>query len=596
MSHYIRWQGMLGFVIICALFSALFYFFAEPLAKAAIENGTSEQTGAEVNIEKVEIALSPFAVTILSMQVTDPKQPTHNMISFEKAKASISLWPYLFGKTIIDDLDITSLKFNEKRAQAGQVYVAPSSESSESDPLDDNWMESMQESLPDPKTILANANLKTVKRAQAFEQSYNEESEKLAELKTQLPNKEKLKEFEAKVKALTKVKIKSLEDLQRVKAEFYQLKEEFKIEQAKVKTAKKTLLKSKTVLSEQLLALKNAPAEDWQDIEKKYQLEQLDAQDFAHLIFGEKARQYYQVAEIVFDTVKPLLNKSAKDSTTIDEHTSTKGRFVHFEDNTALPSFWLKKGNISIELPQGTYQLVLNDITHQHWLISKKSMLSITADNNQANGSVQLDSTFEVDSAAKITADGIWKLAQVPLKDIRFKETEKLNITLASGMLGSNGRFDIANGELSLDSMVALAKNDFVGKANSKLGKVIVDTLQNLEQLTVDVDASGNVFDPTWAISSPLDNMFSEAFKQQVSAKFTKYKSELQSGLNDKLKTALDLGESQEAELLSVEALFSDADNALENLKNNDVVKQKQKELEDKAKDKLKEKLGDLFG
>ena len=596
MSHYIRWQGLLGFAVICGVFFAIFFMFAEPIAKYAIEKGTSEQTGAEVNVEQVEIALSPFAITVLNMQVTDPKQPTHNMVSFEKAKASISLWPYLFGKTIIDDLDVTSLKLNNERMRAGQVYIAPSDINENTGVLDDNWMDSMQQSLPDPKTILENANLKTVKRAQAFEQSYSSQSEKLAELKSELPDKEKLKEFETKVKALTKVKIKTLEDFERVKTEFEQLKKEFKAEQAKVKSAKDTILESKKELSERLIALKNAPAEDWQDIEKKYQLEQLDAQDFAHLIFGEKARQYYQVAEVVFETVKPLLNKKGKNTTGLEEQTVAEGRFVHFQDEAGLPSFWLKKGHISIELPQGNYQIVLNDITHQHWLISKKSLLAITADSTEAKGNVQLDSAFEVDQSANITADGKWILAQLPLNDISFKDTEKLSIALASGMLGSKGSFDITNGELSLDSMIELEKNNFVGNAESKLGRVVVDTLKNLKQLTVDVDASGNVFDPAWVISSPLDNMFSEAFKQQVSAKFTKYKSELQSGLNEKLKGALDLGQSQQAELIDIETLFSDADNALENLKNNDVVKQKQKELEDKAKDKLKDKLGDLFG
>ena len=71
-------------------------------------------------------------------------------------------------------------------------------------------------------------------------------------------------------------------------------------------------------------------------------------------------------------------------------------------------------------------------------------------------------------------------------------------------------------------------------------------------------------------------------------------------GLNEKLANALKLGDSQAAELLDLEALLTDTDKALADLKNSDVVKQQQKKLEDKAKDKLKDKLknklGDLFG
>ena len=74
----------------------------------------------------------------------------------------------------------------------------------------------------------------------------------------------------------------------------------------------------------------------------------------------------------------------------------------------------------------------------------------------------------------------------------------------------------------------------------------------------------------------------------------------LSKGLNDKLANALKLGDSQTAELLDLEALLTDTDKALADLKNSDIVKQQQKKLEDKVKDKakdqLKDKLGDLFG
>ena len=70
----------------------------------------------------------------------------------------------------------------------------------------------------------------------------------------------------------------------------------------------------------------------------------------------------------------------------------------------------------------------------------------------------------------------------------------------------------------------------------------------------------------------------------------------MNSGLNKKLAESLQLNNQQNAEFVNFEALLADTDNALEQLKNSDVVRQQKKKLQDKVKDKLKDKLSDLFG
>lgn len=595
MGHYIRWSGLAIFAVLCAIIFSIVCFFAEPIAKSAIEQQTSKYTGAEVNVGEVDIVMSPFAITVFNMELTDPKKPSQNMVSFEKAHASVSLWPYLFGKTIIDSLDVSELAFNTIRTNEGAVYVVPEEKTQASDALDDNWLSSMQDNLPDPKAVLADANLKTVKRAQAFEASYQQEQEKIKAIKANLPSTKKLKEFQDKVKALSKTKINDLSDIERVKKEFDLLKKEFKAEQAKVREAKDTLIASKNTLSERLTDLKNAPAEDWQDIEQKYQLDNIEGEDFAHIVFGDKAREYYQFADMAFKYIKPLLDKESAQSSELLVD-SKGGRFVHFEEDEPTPNFWLKKANISIVLPQGRYQLVLDDVTHQHWLIHKKSRLTLAADSANQTGDIKLDAGFALSQAQDINADGLWTLKDLPLDNIDIQNSDSLTLALTQGLLAGQGNFTVENGKLILDSLFSLADNEFTGQASSKLGHVVLDTLKGMKEMSMDIDATGNMLSPDWSVSSPLNNIFSQALTQQVSGKLNEYKAQLQSGLTGKMQGALDLGQGQESELLDIEALLTDSDNALESLKNNDIVKQKQKELENKAKDKLKEKLGKLFG
>ena len=220
----------------------------------------------------------------------------------------------------------------------------------------------------------------------------------------------------------------------------------------------------------------------------------------------------------------------------------------------------------------------------------------VNADSHTAAGDINLSTAFEVSKESEIIANGYWNLANISLNNINMKESDSLSLALVKGILSGQGKFDVNNRQLTLASDFALAENEFSGMADSKLANVILDTLKSLDQLSLNLGAKGDLFSPHWSVSSSLDNLVAQALKQQVNAKLTKYKATLQAGLNSKLQGTLDLGNSQEQELIDLEALLTQSDNALENLKNNDVVKQKRKELEDKAKDKLKEKLGKIFG
>ncbi len=143
------------------------------------------------------------------------------------------------------------------------------------------------------------------------------------------------------MKALGKIEVKSLEDIEQIKAQYNELKAEFKADQAIVKAAKEQLAASKNVLSERVTALKNAPSQDWQNIEKTYQLENIDGADFAHLLFGAQAREYYDTAMAIYQKLSPLL--TANNTPEQEEKIAATGRYVLFDEENPLPEILIKK-------------------------------------------------------------------------------------------------------------------------------------------------------------------------------------------------------------------------------------------------------------
>jgi len=600
MARFIRWQGMVAFIVLSALVSGILYFFAESLVKTAIVSSAESAFGAEVNVGEVKLAYSPLQISVLDLQVTDKETPTQNLFSFERATAGVDIWQYLFGKIIIEELEVSQLAFSSVRSKVGKVYLDDESNSDEKESLSEQAKAMLPEvdmQLPDVKTLLNDSNLLTVKATTQLQDSYKIEEAKLKALKTQLPNKAKLKSYQDKVKALGKMKVNSLADIEKIKTEFDKIKTEFKADQALVKKAKQQVLDSKTLLAKQLDELKAAPNKDWQQIEKTYQLESLETEDFAHILFGEQARDYVEKAQWAYDKISPLVANMKDDETVKEEKSHAKGRFIYFKEETPLPSILIKKALFSVQLEQGAVTITGSELTHQHWLRGKDSLINISSIDN---GELKLNSKFNLTQSGEFNADGKWLVKDRQLSNAQLTKSKALTLSLSSAKLDGTGSFNLINSEIEAANHLSLNQASYHGQAESKITKLLLETINSLDSLTVDVGVNGELNKPSFIIASSLNDALTGAFKQQVAGKLGDFKKKINKGLNDKLVNALKLGDSQTAELLDLEALLTDTDKALADLKNSDIVKQQQKKLEDKvknkAKDKLKDKLGDLFG
>lgn len=601
MARFIRWQGMIAFILLSALVVVFFYLFAESLVKKAIVSSAESAFGAEVNVSDVKLTYSPLQLSILGLQVTDKEAPTQNLFSFERATAGLDVWQYLFGKIIVDELEITKLEFSSVRDQAGNVYSDQQvSEDAAQDSLAEQAKAMLPEvdmKLPDVKSLLNDSNLLTVSASKKLQDSYNAEQVKLKALKAQLPNKAKLKSYQDKVKALGKMKVNSLADIEKIKAEFEKIKAEFKADQVLVKKAKQQVLASKNLLAQQVNELKNAPSKDWQQIEKTYQLESIDTEDFAHLLFGEQAREYVQKAQWAYDKVSPFLDSSNGAEATEEPKNHAQGRYISFKEESPLPSVLIKKALFSIQLAEGELMVSGSELTHQHWIRGKASLINI---NSSANGELSLSSYFKQSKSGDFKANGEWLVNDRKLSNTELTKSKALTLSLEKAQLSGKGSFDLINSEVVATNHVTLKQASYQGQAESKITQLLLDTVMSLDSLTIDIGVRGELSKPSFTIASSLNDALTGAFKQQVAGKLNDFKNKVNKGLNEKLANALKLGDSQTAELLDLEALLTDTDKALADLKNSDIVKQQQKKLEDKvknkAKDKLKNKLSDLFG
>ncbi|MFT5760557.1 MAG: hypothetical protein ACI9LM_005344, partial [Alteromonadaceae bacterium] len=588
--RFIRWQGLIGFVSIIVLMAALVFLFADKLVKAGIEKSGEWYLGAQVNVEEVIVDFSPLSLTIIGFEATDPENPSHNMVSFTKAVTRIELWQYLLGKIHITDLTIAQLELGKKRRSVGEVYFTADAKASDDTDKATNGLPSLGSSLPSVDDLLKDNNLQTVKQAQLLQETYKTEQAKLDAIQATLPSKEKLADYKRQVKLLTDTKVKSLQDVEKITKAFTELKKQFNADKKRVNQARTQLQQSKELLMAQIQQLKDAPQADWQTIEKKYSLQQIDAADFAHILFGEQARTYLGYAEQVYQKLSPMLTGTS--TSPAIEKNRRDGEFIYFSEQSPQPSVFIENAHVSVVLAQGDIVIEGNELTHQHWMRGQPSVVNVKSNNFQGQGKFALKLLFSLDQQQTIKSDGNWQLDNLSVADVAIQKSSALSLSLNSGLVSGKGTFTLFADQVESINEIAVNNADFSGKASSSLSTMFIDKITSTNNLSLTINAKGKVTDPALSISSPLNNQLEGALQKQVSKKLARFKSEVNVGLNKKLSSALGNNESESKALVDLESLINGTGGSLTDLLNSDVTKGHKNQIEDK----LKKKWGNLFG
>lgn len=598
MKKYLRWQGLLGLIAFLALIAGFIYIFAGWLIKTGIEQGGGWYMGAEVNVEEVNVNWSPFTLDIVEFQATDPNAPEYNAMQFKQAKAELNLWQYMLGKVIIEDVRLAELEFGAKRASVGEVYrSADDGKASLGETVD----QVKEVEMPDIKQLLKDSNLITVAKAEQLQQVYDTEKAQLTELKDNLPDEEKLDFYKAKVKEIQDTKIESAEDLVKLKARLDELKQQIKADKQQVENAKQTLKNTKDNISLAVTELKQAPDQDWQAIKTKYQLDSFEAEDVAHIIFGEKGREYYNQGMDIYQMLKPFLQSEPKGE---EEAIVDLGQYIHFSEQNPQPDWLIKTGLISVNTPQGQFSLDLSEINTQHWKRNQPSLIEVSSNQLRGDGQISGKIDFFKAKDGNLLSEGQWLLEQFQIgaeqvDEATLAENATSALSLAAAKLMADGQFTLNNFDLDAVIKLDLLNPVFVTDASKSWQKKIVQALNDADAIPAEIDLVGNVLLPKWHISSQVDDIIKGSITQQVDEKVTELKAELQTKLNDKVASTLKLTDDQASQIANLDDWLNDADGTLNNLLDTQLksaVEQEKEKAKDKAKEKVKDKLQGLFG
>lgn len=132
----IRKAGVAIAVLILAMSAGAIFLTKGDVTRNYAAATLTRANGAEVNIGSLDLSATTGAVSASGIQVTDANEPQNNQVAIGKIAADASLYHLLLGKIIMESVEVSDVRFNQKRDTAGKVLDVGEKEPAAFDPCE----------------------------------------------------------------------------------------------------------------------------------------------------------------------------------------------------------------------------------------------------------------------------------------------------------------------------------------------------------------------------------------------------------------------------------------------------------------------------
>ncbi|MES0326653.1 MAG: TIGR03545 family protein [Gammaproteobacteria bacterium] len=586
----IRWGGLITFVIlfIIVIVAAL---FTGTVLKPVLESAFTEMNGAKVDIDKINIAYSPFTLEIDNIQITDPSEPMINTAQIEQLRLVLSFGRMLMGQLVIDDASIVGVRIDTPRKESGEIVKSASQETSEAK-VEEASFDIPGFDFPDIDELLAKEPLQSEVLLDKLEKDLAEIDKQWIKTKKGLPDSEKIDSYEKRsnkikqdAKGNTSQKLVAIKDAK-------VLIEELKSDVALIKQAKAQFSGDIKHVNKSIREVKSAPSKDVEHIKGKYSLNGAGAENISRMLFGDEVATYLAMARKWYARIKPYLSSDEATAEVAVER--SKGVDVKFKEQDPKPEFYVRVASITADLPRGQFEGVISDISSDQSINRKPMHLKLQGVAMVGKESEVLSAEFNyVDKANSFTKIN-YALTKSQIEQLTISQSSQLPLDIKAALMTSKVNARLQKGVLSGVAKTQFRQVDFESGNTS----MFASAFEGVKAFDIDARFSGAIGDLSIQIDSDLDSQLGRQLKAQLVQKRQQFEEDLKARIDEKISEPMARIDAKKKELDDLKQRIDDSEKQLQKklaaLKETvDKNKQQKKNI---AKDKLKNKLKDKFG
>ncbi len=566
----IRWEAIIPFSIVLALFWAYFHFLFDYNLRKVLELGGYYVIGAEVDIRSLETSFWKGTLRIQGVELTDSEKPTHNMVEIGDIRFGV-LWDGLLrAKLVINEMATENIQIGTIRKTPGKVkpiekqdpnqpgFIETEGEKLKNKALDQTQEKYNENVLGDLASILGGTSgddqlgkiegsLESKAKIQELDKAFKEKSKAWETRFKTLPQG---KEIQALGDRLSKVKTKDFKTPQELTESLKQFDEIIKEADQKyqaVQTAGNDLNSDYKNLDQGLKDLDAMVKKDIQDLETRFKIPKLDAKSISQGLF----RPYIQPYLNKFNKYKamadkympPNLKKKNKDEpeTNIQPRPRAKGVSYEFGRQNSYPLFWIKKILVSsqagVSAQAGNIEGLITDVTSNQVLTGKPTVATLKggfpADEiADFKLMVSLDNTKTLSEIIFNLGVGSYPVAGRPV--VQSPDVSLAFAKAAASLTAQGSLVGLRELKFNLSNSLNAVKFDVQAK-NETVGEILKGIFDGIPVVNVNADISGTLPNFKADISSNLGSEIQKGFEKQVQKKIDEARQKIQAFVNESI-------------------------------------------------------------
>lgn len=555
-----RKKFVLFALIPALLLGVVTYLFAERWIESGLEAAGEALVGAKVEIDNLQLSLSPLGAEFARLQVANRRDPWKNIFETGRVKFVVDFGQLLRGKYIIETMELNDLVIGSKRTTDGSLPKKP-------EPPKPAATETPEAPFAEQaKTVLATQakktpifdlsrlkkefkidsllnvqNLASVRHYDSLKQQVREASEQWQTTAKEFEqSKQRLAEVEATIKSINPNELKTIEAITTTITKVNNSYKTINELNETFKSQRSSLTADINRLSASLKSIDDIVKRDYESLLGLARLPDVNMQGLAEVLLGkdlmQQAQEYLYWVDFAKTTVPQYLPRPEK-----EKPKPFEGQDIHFPEERSYPKFWIKKILVSGSEDQQQ---------KSEYFYAKGEILNISSNQRQTGKPLTVALAAARADRTSFTFDAVFdRRPEIPVDQytVRVK-----NIAIGQLSLGRSdflpSRIINAKGEADVDVNVpgsAFEANTamvftgvtvvFEQNPRNDVERIARDVLAGIKAFSVKLRLWNTAGKFDVALATDLDDQIASRAKQVIGAEIARLQNEVRTKLNQKI-------------------------------------------------------------
>ena len=600
------------------LISTIVYIFHNRWIESGIEYAAEEVVGAKVEIENLQLNLSPLGIQWDKITVANPNDPWMNIFETGTVKFGMDFNQLLRGKYIIDELTVENMVLGTKRSSEGSIgadrkkrAILAGDKWTFSKIADDAFKNTVT-ATPlfdlaklkrgfNADSLLGVYDIKTVKHIDSLKTQINEMTNQWSSIKTDFDNhKQKVIELGKQVAAINPSELNNVQNITSAITTVDNATKTINEVTQLVNSRSASVRNNIKVLAISVGEIDDYVKSDFGKLKNLAHLPSINTKGMAQILVGsemyKRAKNYLYWVDEARNNIKKYESKPEYESPP-----RMKGQDIKFPEERGYPKLWIKKV---------TFSGSTGSTASSDYFFARGGAFNVS-DNQKLSGapiSVSLEGTENnrrslklsglFDRRGNIPLDQInASLSGVPVGDFSLGNSSFLPSKVTNAIMSTELKISVPGNKIDATARFNL-KNvslKFESEPKNMVENLVREVLSGINEFNVSLRMwnTGGSFDI--ALATDLDDKLTQKVSAVLGDEIAKLQNELQRKfdalVNDEIRKFNSLYESKlkdvQNQLGDYETLFADKLNIVDGKKQEllaQLDKQKKGFLEDKLK------------